>query len=86
MTLVKIVETMHNTKNSFLKMLKFYLKLRNELIEFLIIKSIIILKMETKNMLKNELGKKLAKFYLLIGNKICYTMLLALFFLKNKFK
>ena len=58
---------MHNTKNSFLKMLKIYLQLRNTLIKFLNIKSIIVLKMETKNLIKNRLGKNLAKSYLLIG-------------------
>ena len=42
MTLVKIVETMHNTKNSFLKMLKIYLQLRNTLIKILNIKLIIV--------------------------------------------
>ena len=52
MILVKITEAMHNTKNSFLKMLKIYLQLRNALI-----KSIIVLKMETKNLIKNGLGK-----------------------------
>ena len=67
MTLVKIVETMHNTKNSFLKMLKIYLRLRNRLTKFLDIKSIIVLKMETKKLIKNKLGKKLTKSYLLIG-------------------
>ena len=63
-TLVKIVETMHNTKNSFLKILKIYLRLRNKLTKFLDIKSIIVLKMETKKLIKNKLGKKLT---LLIG-------------------
>ena len=58
---------MHNTKNSFLKMLKIYLQLRNTLIKFLNIKSIIVLKMETKNLIKTRLGKKLTKSYLLIG-------------------
>ena len=58
---------MHNTKNSFLKMLKIYLQLRNTLIKFLNIKSIIVLKIETKNLIKNRLGKKLTKSYLLIG-------------------
>ena len=58
---------MHNTNNSFLKMLKIYLQLRNTLIKFLNIKSIIGLKMETKNMIKNRLGKNLTESYLLIG-------------------
>ena len=58
---------MHNAKNSFLKMLKIYLQLRNALIKFLNIKSIIVLKMETKNLIKNGLGKNLTKSYLLIG-------------------
>ena len=58
---------MHNTKNSFLKMLKIYLQLRSTLIKFLNIKSIIVLKMETKNLIKNRLGKNLTKSYLLIG-------------------
>ena len=53
---------MHNTKNSFLKMLKIYLQLRSTLI-----KLIIVLKMETKNLIKNRLGKNLTKSYLLIG-------------------
>ena len=50
---------MHNTKNSFLKMLKIYLQLRNTLIKFLNIKSIIVLKMETKNLIKNRPRKNL---------------------------
>ena len=58
---------MHNTKNSFLKMLKIYLQLRSTLIKFLNIKLIIVLKMETKNLIKNRLGKNLTKLYLLIG-------------------
>ena len=58
---------MHNTKNSFLKMFKIYLQLRSTLIKFLNIKLIIILKMETKNLIKNRLGKNLTKLYLLIG-------------------
>ena len=45
---------MHNNKNSFLKMLKVYLQLRSTLIKFLNIKSIIILKIETKNLIKNK--------------------------------
>ena len=53
---------MHNTKNPFLKMLKIYLQLRSTLI-----KLIIVLKMETKNLIKNRLGKNLTKLYLLIG-------------------
>ena len=58
---------MNNTKNSFLKTLKIYLQLRNTLMKFLIITSIIVLKMETKNLIKNRLGKNLTKSYLLIG-------------------
>ena len=58
---------MHNTKNSFLKMLKIYLQLRNTLIKFLNIKSIIVLKMKTGNLIKNGLEKNLTKSYLLIG-------------------
>ena len=58
---------MHNTKNSFLKMLKIYLQLRSTLIKFLNIKLIIVLKMETKNLIKNRLGKNLTKSYLLTG-------------------
>ena len=50
---------MHNTKNSFLKMLKIYLQLRSTLIKFLNIKSIIVLKMETKNLIKNRPRKNL---------------------------
>ena len=53
---------MHNTTNSFLKMLKICLQLRNALIKFLNIKSIIVLKLETKIFIKN-----LTKSYLLIG-------------------
>ena len=55
---------MHNTNISFLKMLKIYLQLRNALIKFNI-KSIIVLKVETKNLIKYRLGKNLS--YLLIG-------------------
>ena len=58
---------MHNTKNSFLKMLKIYLQLRSTLIKFLNIKLIIVLKMETKNLIKNRLGKNLTKLFLLIS-------------------
>ena len=58
---------MHNTKKSFFKMLKIYLQLKNALIKFLNIKSIIVLKMETKNLIKNRLGKNLTKLHLLIG-------------------
>ena len=58
---------MQNTKNSFLKMLKIYLQLRSTLIKFLNIKLIIDLKMETKNLIKNRLGKNLTKSCLLIG-------------------
>ena len=57
---------MHNTKNSFLKMLKIYLQLRSTLIKFLNIKLIIVLKMETKNLIKNRLGKNLTKSNLTI--------------------
>ena len=56
---------MHNTKNSFLKMLKIYLQLRNTLAKFINIKSTIVLKLETKNLIKNRLGKNLTKAYLL---------------------
>ena len=48
-------------------MLKIYLQLKNALIKFLNIKSIIVLKMETKNLIKNRLGKNLTKLYLLTG-------------------
>ena len=48
-------------------MLKTYLQLRNALIKFLNIKSIIVLKMETKNLIKNRLVNNLTKSYLLIG-------------------
>ena len=61
---------MHNTKNSFLNMLKIYLQLRTKLIKFLNIKLIIVLKMETKNLMKNRLGKKLNQIYLLIGKAL----------------
>ena len=47
-------------------MLKIYLQLRSTLIKFLNIKPI-ILKMETKNLIKNRLRKNLTKSYLLIG-------------------
>ena len=40
---------MQNTKKSFLKMLKIHLQLRNTLIEC-------ILKMETKNLIRNRLS------------------------------
>ena len=58
---------MHNTKNSFLKMLKIYSQLKNTLKKFLNIKSIIVLKMETRNLIKNEPGKQTIKSYLIIG-------------------
>ena len=67
MTLVKILAITHNTKNSFLKILIIYLQLRNAILKFLNIKSIVILKMGTKNLIKNELGKKSTKSYLLTG-------------------
>ena len=66
-TLVKIVVTMHNTKNYFLKMFKIYLQLRNALIKFSNIKSIVVLKLETKKLVKNGLGKNLTNLYLLSG-------------------
>ena len=47
-------------------MLKIYLQLKNALIKFLNIKSIIVLKMETKNLIKNRLGKNLTKSNLTI--------------------
>ena len=49
---------MYNTKNSFLKMLEIYLQLRSTLIKFPNKKSTIVLKMVTKNLIKNRLGKK----------------------------
>ena len=58
---------MHNNKNSVIKKLKIYLQLRNELIKFFNVKSIIALKIETKKLIKNELGKNLTKLYLLTG-------------------
>ena len=58
---------MHNNKNSLIKKLKIYLQFRNELIKFFNVKSIIALKMETKKLIKNELGKNLTKLYLLTG-------------------
>ena len=58
---------MHNTENSFLKMLKIYLQLRSTLIKFLNIKLIIVLEMETKILIKNRLPKNLSKSLLLIG-------------------
>ena len=48
-------------------MLKICLHLRNALIKFLIIEPIVVLKMETKKLIKNGLGKNLTKSYLLIG-------------------
>ena len=67
MTLVKIVVTMHNTKNYFLKMFKIYSQLRNALIKFSNIKSIVVLKLETKKLVENGLGKNLTNLYLLSG-------------------
>ena len=67
MALVKIVVTMHNTKNSFLKMLTIYLQFRNALIRFSNVKSNVVLEMETKKLIKNKLGKNLIKLYLLTG-------------------
>ena len=58
---------MHNTKNACVKMLKMYLQLRSISIKFLDLKLIIVLKMDTKNLIKNKLGKNLTKLYLLIG-------------------
>ena len=57
---------MHNTKNSIIKMLKIHLQFRSTLIKFLNIKLIIALKMETKNLIKNRLGKNLTKSNLTI--------------------
>ena len=48
-------------------MLKICLQLRNALIKFLNIKSIIVLKLETEIFIKNRLEKNLTKSYLLIG-------------------
>ena len=67
MALVKIVVTMHNTKNSFLKMLTIYLQLRNALIKFSNVKSNVVLEVETKKLIKNKLEKNLIKLYLLTG-------------------
>ena len=67
MALVEIVVTMHDTKNSFLKMLTIYLQLRNALIRFSNVKSNVVLEMETKKLIKNKLGKNLIKLYLLTG-------------------
>ena len=58
---------MHNTKNLFLKILKIYLQLRCTSIKFLNTKLIIVLKIKTKNLMKNRLGKNLSKSHLLIG-------------------
>ena len=63
MTLV----TLHNAKNSSLKMLKIYLQLRNALLKFFNIKSIVVLKLETKKLIKNGPGKKLTKSCLFTG-------------------
>ena len=57
MALVKIVVTIHNNKNSFLKILKMYLQLKNALIKFVKIKAIVDLKMETKKQIKSGRGK-----------------------------
>ena len=70
MALVKVVETMHNTKNLFSTLLKIYSQLTNALVKFLNRKSIIVLKIETKPLIKNGLGKNLIKSYLLIGKTI----------------
>ena len=76
---------MHNTKNSFLKMLKIYLQLINTLINFRNIKSIIVFKMGTKNLIKSRQEKNLTKSYLLIGKT--HEDLLLIFDCKNcKFK
>ena len=56
MILVTTVVTMHNNKISLIKILKTNLQLKNALIRFLHIRSIAVLKMETK---KND--KKWAK-------------------------
>ena len=50
--LVKEVVIIHNNNNSFVK---------NALMKFLHIKSIFVLKMETKKLIKNEPGKTLTK-------------------------
>ena len=56
-------------------MLKIYLQLRNALLKFLNMKSITVLKMETKNLIKIGLCH------------ICFmTMVFALFFLDSKFR
>ena len=48
MILVTTVVTMHNNKISLIKILKTNLQLKNALIRFLHIRSIAVLKMETK--------------------------------------
>ena len=56
-------------------MLKIYLQLRNASLKFLNMKSITVLKMETKNLIKIGL------------RHICFmTMVFALFFLDSKFR
>ena len=55
---------MHDNKNPFLKMLEIYLELRNAFIKFMNMKSIAVLKLKTKKLIKNGLGKKLTKLYL----------------------
>ena len=78
---------MYNTKNSFLTILKIYLQLRNALTKILNIKLIIILKMETKNLIKNGLGKNVIKSYLLLKPmKICYNYAFCSFFPDSNFK
>ena len=61
---------MHDNKNPFLKMLEIYLELRNAFIKFMNMKPIAVLKLKTKKLIKNGLGKKLTK---LKPVKICYS-------------
>ena len=57
MALVKIVVTMHNTKKIILENVKNIFRIKKCIMKFLNIKSIAILKMQTKKLIKNGPGK-----------------------------
>ena len=57
MALVKIVVTMHNTKKIILENVKNIFRIKKCMMKFLNIKSIAILKMQTKKLIKNGPGK-----------------------------
>ena len=57
MALVKIVVTMHNTKKIILENVKNVFRIKKCIMKFLNIKSIAILKMQTKKLIKNGPGK-----------------------------